>query len=274
MKVIRKVIVIHKDSDFCRQNLAELRQQEGFSNSITAFKVINEINKTHINIASRLQEIDPVLVDLWRASEFTNTSSSNLPSSFLEDLLNDKLGEAMDYASSNPLTTHETDVLLSMMLKRPIELIPIWKSRISNTAPSTFIRFKYEDLKVWQILKEEKFDFLTKDALGRNLLPIAVLHSPEAVEFLLEIGIEPDTDLPGVDPIDLLLEESYEKGRLHPMFQEVIKNINISKPSYYSRVARLRRFFPEVYDQVVKIKPTLKPEEDEKIKEYRIFTHY
>jgi hypothetical protein len=270
---IRKTALNDK-SKSCESIRKELLAEEGFADNREAYDLINDSKKSKENIAERLHEIDPVLVNLWRASNATSSASSDKDSTFNALLQKGGYQQALDYSASKPLTTQETDILLISLIQNIDDIAPIWNARVSPTPPSGLLAFKYLDAEKWQLLLNEGFDFSIKDKFGNGIFLASVLNSPKAVTFLLDNGIKPETEILGLDALDLLLEESYEKGRLHPNLGQILDAIKTFEPSHYSRVARIKKFFPKKYEKLIIINKNLEPSDTVKINRFRLTSLY
>ncbi len=270
---IRKAALNDK-SKSCEDIRKELLAEEGFADNKEAYDMINDIKKSEEYIAERLHEIDPVLVNLWRDSNATSSVSLERDSNFISLLKEGKYQRALDYSASKPLTTQETDTLLMSLIQNIEDITPIWNARVSPKPPSGLFAFKYLDTEKWGLLMNEGFDFSIKDKFGNGMFLASVLNSPKAVKFLLDNGLKPETERLGLDALDLLLEETYEKGRLNPNLGQILDAIKSFEPSHYSRVARIKKFFPGEYEKLIKINKNLEPISEVQINRFRMSTLY
>jgi len=244
----------------CESKRTEMLAEEGFVDIKLAFKIIEEIQKDEVNIAERLHNVDPFLVHLWRNSADTfRTVDPDQESRFTELLENEQYQLALEYALTKQLTREETDILLVLTLngEKSDVLLDIWNSRMSPVAPSGFLMFKDLPIAQWQQFLDGGFDFSIRDQFENDIFYAAALHSVQAVQFLLENSFSPTTDHLGLDVFDLLLDESYEQGRLNPAIAPILKVISHIEPSHYARIARLKKFFPAEYDKLVALNKQL-----------------
>jgi hypothetical protein len=244
----------------CESTSTEMLAEEGFVDIKLAVKIIEEIKKDEVNIPERLHDIDPFLVNLWRNSADTfRTVDPDQESRFTDMLENQQFQLALEYVLTKQLTIEETDVLLFLTLKeeKSDELLDIWNSRVSPVAPSGLLMFQDLPIAQWQQFLDGGFDFSIRDQFENDIFYAAALHSMQAVQFLLENGFSPKTDYLGLDVFDLLLDESYEQGRLNPAISPLLTVISHFEPSHYARIARLQKFFPAEYDKLVAINAQL-----------------
>lgn len=266
---IRKA-VLNDSSASCAAIQQELLTEEGFVDLRAAFEIINDIKKINENIAERLHEIDPVLVNLWRDSGSYVHSEVTQESVFIRLLKDERYQLALDYSSGYPLTQEETDTLFKLMMMYTDDLLPVWQARTNPLSPSGLLAFTYLEIEKWQILLNAGFNFSIKDNFGNDIFIPAALHSPAAVRFLLVNGFIPETENLGVDALDLLLEESYQMGRLNPVVGDMISVISNFEPSHYSRIARLQKYFPDEYNKLIKLNKNLEPVIGTEINKFRL----
>ncbi|MBL4941182.1 MAG: hypothetical protein JKY81_05895 [Colwellia sp.] len=270
---MRKVALNDK-SKSCESIREELLTEEGFADHRETYDLINEIKNNEEYIAERLHEIDPVLVNLWRDSNAINRVSLEIDSNFISLIREGNYQQALDYSASKPLTTQETDTLLISLVQNIEDIAPIWNARVSPKPPSGLFAFRYLDAEKWELLKNEGFDFSIKDKFGNGIFLPSVLNSTTAVEFLLDNGLKPEIERLGLDALDLLLEETYEKGRLNPNLGQVLNEIKSFEPNHYSRVARIKKFFPSEYEKLIKINKNLELVDEVKINRFRLSALY
>ncbi|TLU67181.1 hypothetical protein FE810_02535 [Thalassotalea litorea] len=249
-----KKAVLSNKSKSCESIQKELLAEEGFLDHRETYDLITRIAQDDDNTAQRLHDIDPTLVNLWRDTrQFSPNGSRETRSDFITMLGEDKLQEAFDYSSSTPLTEFETDRLLLSLLRSTENIIPIWNARSVPTPPSGLLAFKHIPFEKWESLEVEKFDFSIKDKFGNDLFVPAALNSQEAVQLLLDLGLKPEMDKLGLDVLDLLLEDSYENGSLNKSLRLIVPEVEELEPSHYSRIARLKKHFPEEYEKLIQI---------------------
>ncbi|WNO60764.1 hypothetical protein [Rheinheimera sp. MMS21-TC3] len=261
---------IYDNSDACQNIQKELLVAEGFIDISEAYKIINDIKNDGENIAERLHEIDPVLVNLWRRANPTNSGSLNNESRLIDLLRAEQYQDALEYSSTTPLTTEEIDMLVFALLQNIDAVLPIWNSRITSKQPSALISFKYFNIKQWHLLMLRGFDFSLQDQYGNDMFLPAALHSEQAVQLLLDNGFLPSLNHLGLDVLDFLLEDSYEKGLLNPSLIPVLTVVKEFELSHFSRVARIKRFFPEEYEKLIKINADLNVTETTEVNKFRL----
>lgn len=262
---------LNNDAKSCDIIRKALLYEEGFADISEAYKLINTILKEEEYIAERLHEIDPVLVNLWRDSKTTSSMSLDSDTHFLRLLLENKYQEALDYSASKPLTTIETDKLLISLIQNIEDIAPIWNARVSPQPPSDLLAFKYLDAEKWERLMNEGFDFSIKDKFGNSMFLASALNSPKAVKFLLENGIKPETEGLGLDVLDLLLEDTYEKGQLNSNLGQILATIKRFEPSHFSRVVRIKKFFPFEYEKLITLNKSIEPRSEVQINRFRSY---
>lgn len=262
--------VLNDSSTSCATIRQELLAEEGFEDMRVAFEIINDIKKNNDDIPERLHEIDPVLVNLWRNSDSYKHSEARQESAFIKLFADQQYQLALEYSVMTPLTLEETDTLLQLMMIHTADLLPVWNARTSPQPPSGLFSFRYLEIEKWQFLLNEGFDFSERDRFNNDIFLPAVLHSTEAVSLLLDNGFKPYTEGLGLDAFDVLLDESYEKGRLNPNVGAVINVISNFEPSHYSRIARLKKFFPDEYTKLIKLNKDLEPGIETEINKFRL----
>ena len=211
----------------------------------------------------------PVLVNLWRNSSSNRNLHSEKNSQFINLLSQENYQGALDYSASTALTEHETDTLLYLLVQDLENIAPIWNSRVISTPPSGLFAFKYIPFETWQSLESEGFDFSIKDKFGNDLFSPAALNSFRVVEFLLSMNLEPEMDSLGLDVLDLLLEHTYEKGKINDSLKLIITKVEKLEPNHYSRIARIKKFFPDEYDKLIKINKKFQLHNEQELNKFR-----
>ena len=262
-----------KDLDNNRQNCELLQQQlsdtEQLHSTMRAYNTVLEVKKEHgNNFEYVLQEQDPVLVNYWWSMLSNQLSNDRSHNAFSEYLSKKDYQKAYEYSLSTPLTQTETDTLFSFLLLEPHDFIAIWQSRVEPKPPSDLARLSRFPLSQWQKLKQAGFDFSITDTYGRDVYVQAASSSVEVVQFLIDNKIPADSEKLGVDILDLALEQSYTKGELSPMIPLALQLVEKIEPNHLSRAARLKTFYPEVYEQLIKLNPALKPAEGTQLNHY------
>ena len=262
-----------KDLDNKRQNCELLQQQlsatEQLHSTMRAYNTVLEVKKEHgNNFEYVLQEQDPVLVNYWWSILSNQLSNDRSHSAFSQYLSKKDYQKAYEYSLSTPLTQTETDTLFSFLLLEPHDFIAIWQSRVEPKPPSDLARLSRFPLSQWQKLKQAGFDFSITDTYGRDVYVQAASSSVEVVQFLIDNKIPADSEKLGVDILDLALEQSYTKGELSPMIPLALQLVEKIEPNHLSRAARLKTFYPEVYEQLIKLNPALKPAEGTQLNHY------
>jgi hypothetical protein len=266
---LRKVALNDK-SKSCESIRKELLAEEGFRDHRETYDLIKRISQDDGNTAERLHYIDPVLVNLWRKTQSNHSVNREEHSDFITMLQEEKFKDALDYSSSTPLTKVETDTLLLSLLRNTESIIPIWNARGTSTPPSSLLAFKHLPFEKWESLKNDKFNFSIKDSVGNGLFLPAALNSPEAVQLLLDFGLTPEMNELGLDVLDLLLEDSYEYGRLNRSLNLIVSEIEIIEPSHHSRVARIKKYFPEEYKKLVQLNSKFMVDREIEVNQFRL----
>ena len=212
-----------------------------------------------------------MLVNLWRRNAREESAyARNEDSDFIDWLNEENYQQALNYSAGTPLTENETNHLLSALVSNTENALPIWQARVYETAPSELLVFTRLPIENWHYLMNERFDFSATDKWGGDFFRAAGLHSTEAVQLLLDNGFSPNLENLGVDVIDLLLEDSYEKGRLNPSLALILENVEKLEESHYSRIARLQKFFPSEYQKLIALHERLVPPEGTKMNRFRL----
>jgi hypothetical protein len=267
---------LNNNSEVCKIIKDELLAAEGFSGRKKAYKIISELKGGDNDIELLLHTIDPVLVHLWRAMKKPKNSSDNLTNQegkFIELLRGEQYQDALNYTASTPLTQQETDLLLTWLEHNTDELMPIWKARNLPKYPSSLMMFKYLPIEKWQHLLEQGFDFSITDVWGNDIFLPAMMNSTAVVSFLLDNGFSSDVEKLGIDILDLALEDSYARGKLNENTYKILNMVPQLEANHYSRIARLKKFFPTEYEKLIKINEALIPPQNIEINEYRFTFH-
>ena len=267
-----------KDLDNNRQNCELLQQQlsdtEQLHSTMQAYNTVLEVKKEHgNNFEYVLQEQDPVLVNYWWSMLSNQLSNDRSHSDFSEYLSKENYQKAYEYSLSTPLTQTETDTLFTLLLLEPHDFITIWESRIEPKPPSDLARLSRFPLEHWQKLKQAGFDFSITDIFGRDVYIQAIFASNDIVQFLIDNKIPTVPSKLGVDILDLALEQSYTKGELTPMIPLALQLVEKFEPNHLARVARLKMFYPEVYQQLIQLNPALKPVLGTELNHYMFDNH-
>lgn len=262
-----------EDLDNKRQNCELLQQQlsatEQLHSTMRAYNTVLEVKKEQgNNFEYVLQEQDPVLVNYWWSILSNQLSNDRSHNAFSQYLSKKDYQKAYEYSLSTPLTQTETDTLFSFLLLEPHDFIAIWQSRVEPKPPSDLARLSRFPLSQWQKLKQAGFDFSITDTYGRDVYVQAASSSVEVVQFLIDNKIPADSEKLGVDILNLALEQSYTKGELSPMIPLALQLVEKIEPNHLSRAARLKTFYPEVYEQLIKLNPALKPAEGTQLNHY------
>jgi len=270
---------LSNDSEACKSIEDDLLAAEKFTGRKKAFKSVRKLLNNK-DISYMLHEIDPVLVHVWqdmmRSSHpnYSDPATRDTDNTFIRYLREGLYQDALNYSTSVPLSQDETDTLFSLMLSNPTDYTAIWNGRTSSKQPSSLLRFKYLPLEGWQTLLDEDFDFSLTDIWGNDVFIPAIINSQEAVNFLLSYGFTTDVEKPGVDIFDLALEDSYERGKLNKSIPQILNLIEQVEPSHYARIVRLRHFFPQEYNKLIKRNERLIPLESVTMNEYNFNYFY
>jgi hypothetical protein len=87
---------------------------------------------------------------------------------------------------------------------------------------------------------------------------------------LLDFGLTPEMNELGLDVLDLLLEDSYEYGRLNRSLNLIVSEIEMIEPSHHSRVARIKKYFPEEYKKLVQLNSKFMVESEIEVNQFRL----
>ncbi|MDC9503703.1 MULTISPECIES: cupric reductase [unclassified Pseudoalteromonas] len=261
-----------------RQNCELLQQQlkdtEQLHTVMQAYDKVQQVKNKHgSNFVRVLHDIDPVLVNYWWSSLSNQLSNDRSQSTFNEYLSKKEYQKAYEYSLSTVLTQAETDTLFSLLLLNPDDLITTWQNRINPKPPRELTRLSRFSLNHWQALAQAGFDFSITDIHGRDVYTQAASSSVEAVQFLIDNKIPADPSKLGVDILDLALEQSYTKGELSPMIPLALQLVEKFEPNHLARVARLKMFYPAIYQQLIQLNPALKPAQGTELNHYIFDNH-
>jgi len=258
----------------CSQLFKKLFAAQKLAQNSDAYAKVREIEKEYgSNFENILQDIDPVLVNYWWNTIDRRTSSDRSDSVFREYLATKEVQKALEYTQTTLLNQTETNVLFIGLLENPYDLMPIWDSRTLPIPPTDLVRLSWLSLEQWQALAEAGFDFSITDIHGRDVYTQAASSSVEAVQFLIDNKIPTVPSKLGVDILDLALEQSYTKGELTPMIPLALQLVEKFEPNHLARVARLKMFYPEVYQQLIQLNPALKPAQGTELNHYMFDNH-
>ncbi|MEG3759082.1 cupric reductase [Pseudoalteromonas carrageenovora] len=258
----------------CSQLFKKLFAAQKLAQNSDAYAKVREIEKEYgSNFENILQDIDPVLVNYWWNTIDRRTSSDRSDSVFREYLATKEVQKALEYTQTTLLNQTETNVLFIRLLENPYDLMPIWDSRTLPIPPTDLVRLSWLSLEQWQALAEAGFDFSITDIHGRDVYTQAASSSVEAVQFLIDNKIPTVPSKLGVDILDLALEQSYTKGELTPMIPLALQLVEKFEPNHLARVARLKMFYPEVYQQLIQLNPALKPAQGTELNHYMFDNH-
>ena len=244
----------------CQQQKAQKRAEEGFLSQQNIRQLIDEVKQRGGDISQQLHQIDPVLVNIWQEYEQgLIAGTADADSAFISLLQNNEYQQAIDFVISTPLNQAETDFLFTQIPAFTEELLPLWQARLSPLPPSSLMMFTHLSLEKWQQLHQATFDFSVQDRFGNDMFATAVRHSDDAVKFLLANGYTTEMEKIGLDVFDLLLDDSYQHKRLHPGIKDILPIVTVLEPNHFSRVVRLQKFRPQVYQQLIAIDQKLIP---------------
>ncbi len=260
-KLNSKIAASNQVSKRCKEMADEIKTREGLADLSESYARINEVKKSGLDTMSLLHDIDPALVQIWRSRE--NRSTNTLAKSRFYHILKKKnYAQAREYSANITLDINETDYLLLELLKNPAALMPVWQARVNPQAPTGLYAFRHLPLKQWQILADLGFDFSIKDQHGNDLF-LAVARAPKQImAFLYDVGASPSFDHYGSDVFDVLLEISYQSDHLSPAIELILKDIKQVEASHYARIKRIQEFYPDVYEQLIKLNSVFKPAVD------------
>ena len=271
-KAKSKQMAMTQKSEQCTSVKQQLLAEQSFKGRDKAYDIIKEIEQDPTDVKQRLHDIDPVLVGLWQEHKlnFRPAPLNSDSSDTFERLIADgKIAQARDYNAHTPLTQSQTDILFRFMLRRNIDLLSVWKARVSQLAPTDLMYFKNLPIEKWQGLLDQGFDFLLVDQLGRDVFMAAALHSPQALQFLVDNNFKLNVDKHGLDALDTLLEASYENGQLHENLPKLLSLYPKFRVSHYARVARIKKFLPKEYQQLIAMNKALTPPAGAELNKYR-----
>lgn len=264
-------------NDTCQQYKVALNKAKQLKTTEQAYDKIIQVQQEYGHDAiNRLRDIDPVLVNyLWNQdasmANYANREQDN--SEFITALRNNALQTVQQYSLNHVLSQTETDFLFDQLLKKPNDLIAIWNNRISAKNPTKLINLSRLNLKQWQTLMLAGFDFSLTDIHGNDAYITAALMSDDAVRFLFENNIPANPNTSGVDILDLALEQSYTNATMSPILPIALKLVKNIEPNHLARMARLKLFYPAIYEQTIKLNQSLATNELTKINHY-LFNYF
>ena len=262
-KVLETNLKLKQQTQFYNQ-CTELAKQEKaaelFMSEQEVFNVIYNILDKNSNTALELHKVDPAFVNFWFLRihrRFMRTSTySNEFYSLLNKLNTTNL---VEYVSSHGLSESDSEVLSMRLASFPDELMPVWQAR-TEPQPLVYSFSSYNvTLKSIRAMHQAGFNFFELDRFGNDIFAATADADPAIFDYLVSIGVRPSAEGLSVDVLDVLLELSYKQRRLHKNTSKVLKYITQFDASHYSRVARLRQFLPEVYQQLILINQDLTP---------------
>ncbi|KGJ92772.1 hypothetical protein [Thalassotalea sp. ND16A] len=237
-----------------------------------AIDEINEIVKINgrNDITSLLHNIDPALVQLWQLMQYEIQYYKK--SEFTNFLTASNYIEIQDFVASTPLDQSETEILFQHLMEDISGLMPAWNSRVSPLRLTNLLFLRNASLEQWQLLFNEGFDFSLKDSWDNDVFLPAMLNSIDAVSFLLDNGFKPEFDNIGIDILDLALEHSFEQGNLNQNVFKILALVKNIEPNHYSRIARLREYYPVEYEKLKNNRPYLIPPENTHLNKYQFLS--
>ncbi|ASM51830.1 hypothetical protein PESP_b0238 [Pseudoalteromonas espejiana DSM 9414] len=258
----------------CNDLHKNLRTAEQLVGIRQAYNQVRNANEEHGDqSAAVLHAIDPVLANYWYSMKSNQISNDTSQSTFSEYLSKEQYQKAYEYSLSTVLTQAETDTLFYLLLLKPDDLITIWQSRVEPKLPSKLTRLSLFSLNDWQALAEAGFDFSVTDVYGRDVYLQAMFASNDIVQFLIDNKIPTNAKKRGVDILDLALEQSYKQGKLSKAVPLALKLVKEFEPNHLARVARLKMFYPEAYQQLIQLNPALKPAKGTELNHYMFNNH-
>lgn len=277
MEVKQAKAALNKHSEQCQQLTNELLAAKELKTTRQGYKKVQLIEEQYgSDFEHVLQNIDPVLVNYWwnslRFSLETGPANEN-DSQFIAALANQEFQKAYEYSLANPLSQGETDYLFKQLTRAPNDLIAIWNNRVLAKQPTTLIVLQRIPLKQWQQLANAGFDFSLTDIYGNDAYLTAASISSDAVKFLIDKNIPTDPKKLGVDTLDLALEQSYKNASVSTLLPLALKLIKNFEQNHFARMARLRTFYPDIYNQIITENPALKPAKDTELNHYLFKYH-
>ncbi len=259
---------LQSSSANCESIRQDLLAEEGFADSDEKYQLIQRYEQGEKSVQA-LHDIDPALVNASGTLQPQTPDEQTGTARFTTLLQEQKYDLALSYSATHPLTEQETNKLLSTLVFNTAESFDIWQARVNHTPPSGLMAFTHLPLEKWAWLVREGFDFSVQDKWGNDFFAPAALHSPEAVQLLMEAGYSANFDNLGLDVLDILLEDSYAKGRLNPSIGLLLSSINTLEPNHFARIERLRVFFPDEYQALINLDDKAVPPVGTQINRFR-----
>lgn len=212
---------------------------------------------------AELHQLDPALVDRYLTSFYPTERPRQDVEQSLITLAGD--GYALqEFTARTALNGAETAVLLNIVSSN-LALLPAWQFRKDPVAPMNLMAFYGKPAEFWLQLQQSKFDLHLLDSQDQNLYRMAFSSSVEAVELLIEQGVDPLGPQLGSDALDYVLDHSYINATLHPLLPKILHFVQQPEPSHLARMKRLQKFQPEMYQHIIRLKPELIPEDSQQM---------
>lgn len=255
----------------CGRIEQDLHDAQQFATPQSMVEIVKSLMKQEVDVGAELHRIDPALITVWHQQllyQNQRNEAARVENEFKHLIKQNRVDEAVIYASTYTLTQSETDFLLHHVVKDE-SLTIVWLSRMLPKKPSGLSMFGGLPLNKWQSLQDEKFDFALEDTWGNDLFTVAAQKSVEHVDWLLKYGLKPNMDMLGLDPFDLALEDSYKQRKLTQATIRLSQFVDKIEPSHLARIARLKVFFPEEYQALTDINKQFMVTDEIEMNQYR-----
>lgn len=247
----------------CRSLDAERLDAEQLWSSEQVYGQINSLMAQYQGDAllDALQALDPSLVSVYR-DNFANRVAASHYQQLREAMTQRDSATALsELLQTTPLDAADTAIVLMQLPYNP-NLVPSWNNRIEPVAPLTLSGMTGIKADGLNELLAQGFDLYLQDEQNNNLYSVFFTSSPELVAQLLQAQVDPFSNRYGPDALDYALDKSYADNQLFPGINEILQACVSLEPNHQRRLARLKLFRPELYQQLLAIDPALKVGDD------------
>ncbi|WP_133405693.1 hypothetical protein [Parashewanella tropica] len=258
-------------SQQCKNNSLNLLAAQQLLSREKLDKLIHEVQQQGGDTEANLHSLDPALVNVWKRSDGFQKqySTRNLSSGSVDQLIEENnYQQLLAHSSTTPLSRSETDSLFLRAWQEPEIYVDIWEARTSPIPPQNLFSFSRLSIERWKKLRQAGFDFTVKDRAENTLLDMATMNSKEVFDFLIGIGHRPDFHKLGMDVLDVALEDAFNKDKVNTSISSILPFVKKLEPNHRSRIARLKRFKPKLYDELIKLDERLVIQEGVKVNQY------
>ncbi|WP_156104021.1 hypothetical protein [Shewanella mangrovi] len=258
-----RMAALVKQREQCQQLADQQLDTEGLLSPAQVNGLINDLSAKYQGEAllDALQTEDPAFVAIyqqrnWGASR--GAHEKQLRDAMLGTFVVNSLTELLQ---STALDSVDTSIVLMQLIRNP-ELLEAWNSRLQPVLPESLAALSYATPEKLQALVEQGFDLHQQDVHGGNLYSVFFSNAPDKVQWLLTEQVDPFSNRYGPDGLDYALDKSYADNQLFEGTKQILQACLSLEPNHLRRIARLKKFRPELYQQLLTLDPTLKVADD------------